>query len=382
MVTDFNQIIDRKHSDSIKWNFADEDVLPLWVADTDFAAPQAVIDQLRQRVEHGIYGYAKDSEGLIEAIIDHLQVHFNWKVQAEEIVLMPGVVPAVNLACQSMAKIGDAIMIHAPVYGPFFQLGKNGGFELQVVNLRQNADASYFLDMDEFRQAVRPNTKVFSLCSPHNPVGRVYTRKELEDIAQICLENNIIISSDEIHADLVFSGHQHIPIASISPEIANQTITLMAPSKTFNIAGLDCSFAVIQNENLRKQYNEAKRGLFGHVNLLGQIAAEAAYRDGQEWLHDLLLYMEENRNLVETFIKQEMPEIIVSHVEGTYLAWLDCRNTDFAENPAEFFLKNARVMLNNGTFFGEAGKGFVRLNFGCPRKTLQIGLEKLKQSMQ
>jgi cysteine-S-conjugate beta-lyase len=382
MVTDFNQIIDRKHSDSIKWNFAEEDVLPLWVADTDFAAPQAVIDRLRERVEHGVYGYAKDSEALLEAIIDHLEVHFQWKVQPEEIVLMPGVVPAVNLACQSTTSSGDAIMIHAPVYGPFFQLGKNAGLELQVMNLSQNGNGSYYLDMDEFKQAIQPNTKVFSLCSPHNPVGRVYTKEELEQIAQICLENNIIISSDEIHADLVFNGNKHIPIASLNPEIANQTITLMAPSKTFNIAGLDCSFAVIQNESLRKQYNEAKKGLFGHVNLLGQTAAEAAYRDGQEWLHDLLLYMEENRNIVETFINKELPGITVSHVEGTYLAWLDCRNTDFAENPAEFFLKNARVMLNDGTFFGEAGKGFARLNFGCPRKTLQDGLERLKQSMQ
>ncbi|MBI9047574.1 MAG: PatB family C-S lyase [Anaerolineaceae bacterium] len=382
MVTDFNQIIDRKHSDSIKWNFAEEDVLPLWVADTDFAAPQAVIDQLHDRIEHGVFGYAKDSQALIAAIIEHLQSHFQWQVQADEIILMPGVVPAVNLACQSMAKEGDGIMIHPPVYGPFFQLGKNGGFELQEVNLQQNEDASYYLDMDDFKQAIRPNTRVFSLCNPHNPVGRVYTKSELEQMAQICLEHNIIISSDEIHADLIFNGYKHIPIASLSPEISQQTITLMAPSKTFNIAGLDCAFTVIQNEALRKQYLQSRKGLFGHVNLLGQTAALAAYQHGQSWLKELMRYLEGNRDIVAAFIKDELPAIKMSHVEGTYLAWLDCRNTSFAENPAEFFLKNARVMLNDGTFFGEAGKGFVRLNFGCPTKTLQEGLSRLKLSMQ
>jgi cystathionine beta-lyase len=382
MVTDFNQIIDRKQSDSIKWNNADEDVLPLWVADTDFLSPQPVIEQLRQRVDHGIFGYARPASGLIEAIIQHLDVHFHWHVQPQEIILMPGVVPALNLACQSVTQPGEGLMIHPPVYGPFFQLAKNGGFEPQQVNLRQQSDGQYYLDMDEFKAALQPNTRAFSLCNPHNPVGKVYTRQELTQIAQICMDHKVIICADEIHADLVFSGYQHIPIASLHPEIAKSTITLMAPSKTFNIAGLDCAFAVITDEKLRTKFIQTQKGLFGHVNLFGQIAAEAAYRSGQNWLKEMMLYLEDNRNFMASFIKQELPEIRMTFPEGTYLAWLDFRNTPVAENPADFLLEHARVKLNDGMYFGEAGKGFVRLNFGCPRETLQKGLTRIKQSLR
>jgi cysteine-S-conjugate beta-lyase len=381
MHTNFNQIINRRESDSLKWNCAGEDILPMWVADTDFLSPQAVIEQLKTRVEHGIFGYPNQSERLIEGILSHLQQHFQWKVTAEDILLMAGVVPAINLACRVIASPGEGIMIHSPVYGPFFQLAPNGGFEHQEIVLRQQNN-HYYVDMNEFESAIKSNTRIFVLCNPHNPVGRVYTRPELEQMAELCLRHKIFICSDEIHSDLVFSNHPHIPIASLSKEIADHTITCMAPSKTFNIAGLDCSFVVITNPELRANFKKVQQGLFGHINLLGQVAAEAAYHDGQAWLKELLVYLEENRNFMADFMQNELPEIPITRPEGTYLAWLDFRNTVFAENPAKFLLERAKVQVNDGLYFGQSGKGFVRLNFGCPRATLKEGLQRIKGSIK
>jgi cystathionine beta-lyase len=382
MVTDFNQIIDRKNTDSMKWNCNQGDVIPLWVADTDFLCPQPVIEALQARISHGIFGYFTPFDGLIETICTHLDNHFQWKVKPEDILLMPGVVPSLNLACQTVGKPGDGLLTNPPIYGPFLQLAKNGGFESQLVDMLQNQDGSYVLDLDQFKAVIRPNTKVFAMCNPHNPVGRVFTYDELDKIAQLCIEHDMYVCSDDMHSDLIFSGHQHTPIASLYPEIAERCITIMSPSKTFNIAGLDCAFAVIQNEDLRNKYQNAKKGLIGRVNLLGHVAAEAAYRHGQTWLKDMMTYLEGNRDYMVSFVNQELPGIKMTAPEGTFLAWLDCRQTAFKQEAAAYFLENAKVQVNDGLFFGEAGRGFIRINFGCPRSTLEEGLTRLQQSLE
>jgi cystathionine beta-lyase len=381
MVTDFNQIIDRKQSDSLKWNCNKGDVIPLWVADTDFLCPQPVINALQSRVEHGIFGYFNAFDGLTDAILQHLLQNLNWRVQPQDILLLPGVVTTLNLACQTVANPGEGLITNPPIYGPFLQLAANGGFESQLVALQQNLDGTYYLDLDDLKSAVKPNSRVIALCNPHNPVGRVYTREELEAIAKLCIENDLYVCSDDMHSDLIFSGHHHTPIASLHPEIAKRSITIMAPGKTFNIAGLDCAFAVITDEGMRKRFIKAQKGLFGHVNLLGQVAAEAAYTYGQIWLKEMMTYLEGNRDFMVSFVNQELNGIQMTSPEGTFLAWLDCRQTPFAKNPAAYMLENAKVLVNDGSFFGEAGKGFIRINFGCPRSTLQEGLFRIQRSI-
>jgi cystathionine beta-lyase len=240
----------------------------------------------------------------------------------------------------------------------------------------------YERDLDAFEQAITERTSLLLLCSPHNPAGRVFERDELERLAEVCLRHNVVICSDEIHCDLVFSGHPHLPIAALSPEVAAQTITLFAPSKTYNVAGLSCSMAVVQNPELRDQFDKAGAGLVSHGNVLGYAAALAAYRDGREWLDAALAYMEANRDYLLEYIAAHMPAIKCHKPEGTYLAWLDCRETGIPGNPHEFFLEQARVALNDGDRFGAEGEGFVRLNFGCPRATLTEALERMRGAME
>ena len=243
------------------------------------------------------------------------------------------------------------------------------------------ADGSYTIDFDAFESAITNRTRVFLLCSPHNPVGRVWRRDELEHMADICQHRNLVICSDEIHGDLIFSGYRHVPIASLAPEIAERTITLIAPSKTFNIAGLGCSVAIIPNQELRRQYGAAHAGLVPHVNLMGYIATLAAYRDGQTWLDELLQYLERNRDVLLDYVRTQLPGVRLGKPEGTYLAWLDCRDAGIPGKPCEFFLHNAQVALNDGATFGQGGEGFVRLNFGCPRSTLIEALDKMKAAL-
>jgi cystathionine beta-lyase len=256
----------------------------------------------------------------------------------------------------------------------------NAGMIRQEAQLARDTDGSYRGDWDVFESAITDQTRLFILCNPHNPVGRVFRRDELARMAEICLRRGVVICSDEIHCDLVYPGYHHIPIASLNPEIARNTITLMAPSKTYNIAGLDCAFAIIQNDELCKRYQHAHHGLVGGINVMGWTAALAAYRDGQEWLTQTLAYLESNRDYVYAFVEKELPGIAVTKLQATYLAWLDCRAAGIA-HPHEFFLQNARVALNDGTTFGRGGEGFVRLNFGCPRSVLREALERMKAAL-
>jgi cystathionine beta-lyase len=386
MKYDFDKIPERRETDSIKWRKYDPDVLPMWVADMDFLSPRPVIQALRERVEQGIFGYPQEPPELKEVIVKRLAERYAWEVQPEDLILLPGVVKGFNLACHALADPGEGALIQTPVYFPFLEAPGNAGLARQEMELSYNPELgtngqAYSMDPEAFEAAITPETRLFILCNPHNPIGRVYQREELEKMAQACLRHKLVICSDEIHCDLIYSGCQHIPIATLDPEIAQNTITLMAPSKTFNLPGLQCSVAIIQNPELRKKFDQARKGLVSWVNTMGMIAALAAYRDGGDWLDQILVYLESNRDYLYEYVRTELPGLRMKKPEGTYLAWLDCRQASIEGNPYEFFLERGRVALNDGATFGRGGEGFVRLNFGCPRATLTQALDRMKKAL-
>ena len=378
---DFDQIIDRRHTESIKWNWFDEDVLPMWVADMDFRSPEPVVEALKARVEHGVFGYGWPPKELKGAIQAHLLRRQGWEVAEEALDFISGVVTGFNHAIYSLTEPGDKVMIQTPVYPPFLAAPEEAGRERVINPLIRREDGKYEIDFDDFETKAASGVKLFVLCSPHNPVGRVFSREELTRMAEICLANDVLICSDEIHGDLIFSENRHIPLARLSPEIAANTVTYFAPSKTFNVAGLSTSIYVAQNEAVREKLQHSMTMLLGHPNIFGTQAALAAYRDGQEWLDEVLVYLEANRDYLVEFVESELPGVAIWKPEGTYLSWLDCRALDLPVSPHEFFLKEAKVGLNEGASFGEDGKGFVRLNFACPRALLAEGLGRMKAAL-
>lgn len=385
---DFDTLPQRRGTQNAKWNVYDEDVLPLWVADMDFKSPQPVIDALRQQVDSGLFGYPNmahddtlDFVPFRTLIVDRLAARYGWAIQPEDIVFIPGVVVGFNIASYAACAPGEAMLVQPPVYPPMLMAAATTQRRRVDAPLSLQADGSYTVDLDAFDAAITPDTRLFLLCNPHNPIGRVYSREELSSMAEICLKHDLTIVSDEIHSDLIYSGYRHTPIASLSPEVADRTITLIAPSKTFNLPGLQCSIAIIQNAELRKKYNTVRNPLVPWVNLMGLIAGEAAYRDGQEWLDQVLVYLEGNRDFLRDFVRQNMPSIKLTPTEGTYLAWLDCRNAGIDGNPFQFCLDRARVALGDGTIFGTGGEGFVRLNFASPRSMLAEALMRVKVAL-
>jgi cystathionine beta-lyase len=378
----FDQIIDRRGTESFKWGVFDEDVLPMWVADMDFQSPEPVIQALHDRVSHGVFGYGFPPEGLREAVLTHLETRWNWQLEKDDIGFVSGVVTGFNHAIYSLTTPGEGVMIQTPLYPPMLAAPEAAGRRRVDNPLIRRPDGRYEIDFDDFARKAASGVRLFILCNPHNPVGRVFTREELQRMAEICLENDVLICSDEIHGDLVFSSSQHIPMASLSPEIAANTVTYFAPSKTFNIAGLSTSVFAVENSALRARLNTTMKGLLGHPNILGLHAALAAYRDGGPWLDAVLEYLEGNRDFTAAFVQSSLPGVRMWTPEGTYLAWLDCRDLDLTESPHAFFLKQARVGLNRGQDFGEAGSGFVRLNFGCPRALLSEGLDRMRKAVK
>ena len=378
---DFDQIINRRDTESIKWNRYGEDVLPMWVADMDFRSPEAVIQALHERVEHGVFGYGGAPEGLQEAIADHLAGRQGWHVDVGEIAFISGVVTGFTHAIYSLTDPGDGVLIQTPAYPPFLAAPKSTGRKCVINALVQRQDGKYFIDFDDFARKITAGVKLFILCNPQNPTGRVFTYEELERMAEICLENDVLICSDEIHADLVFGGYQHIPIASLSEAVAAKTVTYFAPSKTFNVAGFSTSIYVAKDAGMRKKLAESMCLLLGHPNILGLHAARAAYRHGGPWLDALLDYLEQNRDVLTRFVADELPGIEMHSPEGTYLGWLDCRGLGLSVSPHTFFLEKAKVAVNEGADFGEVGEGFVRINFGCPRAVLLQGLTKMKAAL-
>jgi len=379
---DFDQIIERRSTDSIKWGIHAEGVLPMWVADMDFVSADPIVSALRRRVDHAVFGYSRPSPRLTSAILERLQHLYGWQISAQSIVFLPGIVTGLNIAFQTFAAPGNAVVAQPPVYFHFLRDPVQHGRILQDPPLVQKGEG-YEIDFDRLERAITKETRIFVLCNPHNPVGRVFLRGELEKIAELCLRHNLLICSDEIHCDLVYAPHRHIPIATLSPEIEDRTITLMAPSKTYNIAGLECGYAIITNPERRNQWKDFSYGLIPNANIMGHVAALAGLEEGQEWLDQVLTYLKGNRDLLSNFIREKMPAITMSLVEATYLGWLDCRGIGIIRNhPAEFFLNKAGVALNDGAEFGQAGTGFVRINFACPRQKLVQALDRMKASLE
>jgi cystathionine beta-lyase len=382
MIYDFDAIIDRRHSNSEKWNAYGEDVLPLWVADMDFYSSAPIMRALRERVEHGVFGYGEDPLELRQVLVHRLYARYGWKVLPEDLVFLPGVAQGFHVSCHAFAAAGDGVLVQTPMYRPILHAHEQAGLASDQAALTRQADGSYTVDLDAFERAITPRTRLWILCNPHNPVGRVFRRDELEAMARICLRHGVLICSDEIHCDLVFSGRQHVPIASIAPEIAARTITLISPSKTFNIAGLRLAVAIIQDPALRKDFVALQRPLAGSPNVLAVAAALAAYRDSQDWLDQALSYLEANRDFLGQYVRERLPMLHANSPEATYLTWLDCRQAGIPEiTPCDFFLNKARVAVNDGASFGPGGEGFVRVNFGCPRATLVEALERMKVAL-
>jgi cystathionine beta-lyase len=388
---DFDTLPQRRGTDCAKWDVPEGDVLPMWVADMDFTSPPEVISALEKTVKQGVFGYPNYGEKPNEAVVEWVHTRHQWEIQPEAVSFVSGVVTGFNQAAHAAAKPGEGYLVQTPTYGPFFGVKDNVGLTQQEMELTQDADGSYGIDLDAFEAAIRPETKIFMLCNPQNPTGRVFSKAELEGMAEICLRHGVVICADEIHSDLVFPGHTHIPMASLSKEIAENTITLIAPSKTFNVAGLKASAAIIENKALREKFSGAAQGLADHwVNMMGMVALQAAYREGGAWLDALLRYLEANRDYAIEFINQQLPGVRAAVPEGTFLAWLDCRELfALAEvEPGEpgyfnsYFERQARVALNNGEWFGKGGEGFVRLNFGCPRHILEDGLERIREAVE
>ncbi len=374
---DFDRQIDRRETGSLKWEkYKGRDVIPLWVADMDFASPPAVIEALQQRVEHGAFGYTMAPQELVEVILERLQRLYGWRVEAEWLVWLPGLVTGLNVACRAVGTEGADVLTHVPVYPPFLSAPELSGRQTIRVPMAE-MEGRWTIDFDLLEQMVTPRSRLFLLCNPQNPTGRVFCRDELEQLADFCERHDMVICSDEIHCDLILDpARRHLPTASLDPAVAARTITLMAPSKTFNLPGLGCSFAVIGDDALRRRFRRVMAGIVPYVNLFGYTAALAAYRDGEAWLDALLDYLRGNRDLVQRAVSA-MPGLAMATVEATYLAWIDARGLGL-NDPAAFF-ELAGAGLSDGREFG--WPGYVRLNFGCPRPLLRQGLERMARAV-
>ena len=378
MTFDFDTPIDRRGTDSAKWDrYRGRDVLPMWLADMDFRSPPAVIEALRGRVAHGVFGYAEPPQELYETIPATLQRDYAWAVEPEWLVWLPGVMVGVNLACSITGQDGDDVLTAVPIYPPFLSAPQGSRRNLVAVPMMQRGGRWQF-DFDRLEAAITPRARVLLLCNPHNPIGRVFARDELAPLADICLRHDLIISSDEIHCGLVLDAAlRHVPLAALAPEVAARTLTFMAPSKTFNLPSLCCAFAVVPDRELRRRLIKAVEAVGAEFSALGFTAALAAYRDGEPWRQALLDYLRGNRDLVEHEVGS-IKGLSMSHVEATYLAWIDARPLG-RDEPGKFF-EAAGVGLLDGKFFGTPG--FVRLNFACPRSLLREGLARLRRAAE
>jgi len=383
----FDEVIDRKNTDCLKWDyckqrFGREDILPMWVADMDFKSPDLITEAIIERAKHGVFGYTEASEKLSNALIGWMKNRHNWQINGNWIVFSPGVVTSINTAILAYTKPGDKVLIQTPVYYPFYSCVKDNERELVTNPLKDN-NGHYEIDFDDLEKKLADNVKLMIFCSPHNPIGRVWKLQELEEVLRLCKKYDIVIISDEIHSDLVFKGHKHIPISSLAGEAYKKCITLNSPTKTFNIAGLSISSAIIPDAELRRKFRFTlnKNGA-NMLNIFGLTAAEAAYSSCEKWLDDLLEYLESNLDTLVEYFETNIPQIKVIRPEATYLAWLDCNNLPVKpEKLKEFFVNEAGVGLNDGITFGVEGSGFQRLNFACPRNVLLEGLEKIKNAV-
>jgi cystathionine beta-lyase len=382
----FDEIVDRKNTASVKFDlrgkiFRKEDVIPMWVADMDFKTPPFIIEALHKRLDHPILGYTYISPSVYESIVSWIRLRHGWDIRSEWISFSPGIVPALNLLIMAFTQPGDKVIVQTPVYFPFFSAVENHRREL-VNNPLIYRNGKYEMDFDDLESRMNASTKMLILCNPHNPTGNVWPPDVLRKIAEMCLDRNILLISDEIHSDLIYPGFNHTPVAALSKEIALNTITCMAPSKTFNLAGLSTSFLLIPDEKLRSTYEKKLDQIHvGAGNIFGFVAMEAAYSHGSEWLGQLMAYLDGNRLFMEEFIRQHIPQIEVVRPEATYMAWLDCTQLALTPNELkEFMIHKAGLGLSDGPLFGKQGEGFQRINIGCPRSVLFVSLLKIKSA--
>ncbi len=382
MKYNFDEVISRENTASIKWDVVAEDngvkALPYWIADLDFKAPIEVIEALKERIEHGIFGYTAYSKTLIPTVKNWISKRYDWNIEDEWISYTPGIVSAILYAIECFTKAGDSILVQTPVYPPFLQVPTDNNRKIIENNMILN-NGKYEIDFKDFEEKAK-NAKLFLLSNPHNPSGRVFTKEELEKLGNICVKNNILIIADEIHSDIIYKGYKHTPIASLSEEIKNITIACYSASKTFSLAGLATSIIVIPNKEIRDRFNEYLNVRHISVNVLGKVALEAAYQYGEDYLFELMNYLESNRDFLIDYMNRYTPKIKPIKAEGTYLIWLDCRELNLNDEELKKFFKKAGVELNSGYTFGDAGKGFMRFNIGCPRETLVKGLERIKSA--
>ena len=389
MAYNFDEIIERKDTDSLKYDFAarrgkPEGLLSLWVADMDFRAPQCVIDALTEKSAHGIFGYSESREDYVEVLQSWFSRRFNWQIQPEWLVKTPGVVFAICAAIRALTQKGDAVLIQQPVYYPFTE-SITVNHRTLVVNELNFDGSGYTVDYEDFEQIiVHHNVKLFILCNPHNPVGRVWTRKELVRMGDICVKHGVTVISDEIHADFVYPGHKHTIFASLKPEFEDITITCTAPTKTFNLAGLQISNIFVSNRTIRSRIRqEINRCGYSQLNVMGLVACKAAYTKGEDWLEALKDYLAENLKLLRSFLEANIPQIKLIEPQGTYLVWLDCTSLGLSDKALdEFIIHRAKLWLDAGTMFGQGGSGFQRINIACPRSLLQQALEQLARGLQ
>lgn len=386
MKYDFDTVIDRRGTSTVKYDlnqyiFGQEDLLPMWVADMDFPVAPFILDAIRERLEHPFLGYTFRGPEFAQSVIRWLVDRHGWEVPVKSVDFSPGIVPVLNMAVMEFTRPGDRVMIQPPVYFPFISAVNNHGRELVHNQLLKKEDGSYGIDFEDMEASFREGVKLFIFCNPHNPVGRAWNREELERLAELCVRYDVLVLSDEIHSDLLLFGHRHTPLATISPEIADRCITTLAPSKTFNLAGMYTSVVIATNQELKKAYERILDAVHvGGDNILGQVALRAAYDHGAEWLSQLISYLEENYRLLKAHVAKHCPQVQVSPLEATYLVWLDLSHLGLDdEGLKDFMIRKARLGLNDGPMFGPGGSGHQRINIATPRSVLEEGLQRLSR---
>lgn len=380
----FDELINRLGTNTVKYDgrkafFGNPDVLPLWVADMDFRTPDFIMEAIRKRAEHELFGYTFRPESYSQSIVNWLKRRHNWEIKPEWISFSPGVVAGLTLAIEAFSKSGDGVIIQPPVYFPFFDSVKGTGREL-IENPLRIENGRYYFDLDDLKKKITPKTRLLLLCNPHNPGGMAWNENELTELAQICLENKVLIISDEIHSDLIFEGFKHTPLAGISEEFAQNAVICMAPSKTFNTAGLTTSFLVIPNKRLLVAYERVMRLPHLHMgNIFGTVALEAAYTFGDDWLKQLMVYLQKNYTVLENYFQENLPKVNVMRPEATYLIWLDFSAYHLSDETLNQKLIDAGVGLNHGVQFGKQGSGFMRMNIGCPESVVLEVLHRIRK---
>ena len=382
MKYDFDKITQRRGTNSYKWDSTDDkEVLPMWVADMDFPTAPCIINALEKRVEHGIFGYTRVPEEYYDAVISWFSRHHHWKPKREWFIYTSGVVPALSAVIKALTNVGDKVLTLTPVYNCFFSSIWNNGCELDSCALRYE-DNTFSIDYEDLeRRAADPKTTLMLLCNPHNPSGRVWTREELRRIGDICIRNNVVVVADEIHCELVHPGFTYTPFASVSEEFQKHSVTCISPSKAFNIAGLQIANIIVENDEWRQRIDKAINiNEVCDVNPFGVIATIAAYNEGEEWLNQLLQYIHGNYLFFKDYCEEHLPQLPVAPLEGTYLAWMDCRSLGIpSEELEEELMKKAKLWLNAGSMYGKEGEGFMRWNLACPRQLVKEGLERFSQ---